>query len=239
MKNNYYSQYGEDKILSKIFKLHKGTCVEVGANDGVTFSNSLHFEKIGWQCVLVEPTPHLCETIKKTRKAQLFECACSSKEGESTFHYVKDHDLYSSIEENCTMATNITVENAEVIQTKVKTRTLDSILIEADVKKIDFITIDVEGHELSVLRGFNLEKWNPEIIIIEDNSDTMISEPSKLLREFGYTKFYRSGGNDWYAKHPWMILKKGNWEIKGIIKSILPLYVKKPVIDLLRKYIRK
>ena len=239
MINSYYSQYGEDKILSKIFETTNGTCVEIGANDGITYSNSLYFEKIGWQCVLVEPTPHLCELIKKTRTAKLFECACSSDEGEAVFHYVRDHDLYSSIEENCTMSTNIIIENAEVIQTKVKTRTLDSILEESGIKEIDFITIDVEGHELSVLQGFNIKRWSPKIIIIEDNTDTMISDSSKLIISSGYTKFYRSGGNDWYTKDVWKTLRRGNWEVKGLLKSVLPVYIKKPLINILRKYIYK
>ena len=56
----FHSQFDEDRILNGIFAgKSPGICVEVGANDGVHGSNTLFFEKLGWQCVLIEPNPML------------------------------------------------------------------------------------------------------------------------------------------------------------------------------------
>ena len=44
-----YSQFGEDVLLHRIFRKSAGVCVEVGAHDGITFSNSLFFEQLGWR----------------------------------------------------------------------------------------------------------------------------------------------------------------------------------------------
>ena len=236
MKNRlFFSQYGEDKILSDIFPQNTGICVEIGANDGKTYSNSLFFENRGWKCFLVEPTPHLCAIIRQTRTAKLFECACSSTEGEAVFNFMKDYDLYSSIEQNFTMSHAL--ESSQITQTKIKTRTLDSILDESSINHIDFITIDVEGHELSVLQGFTIEKYTPKIVIIEDDSDIVKSAVNNFMEEKGYTKFYRSGGNDWYAQDVYNIIKlTRKWQIKGLVKANTPLLIRKPLILTLRKF---
>jgi hypothetical protein len=60
-ESTFHSQFGEDQILARLFADTKvGTCVDVGAHDGIQLSNSYYFEQIGWHCVLVEPAPHLC-----------------------------------------------------------------------------------------------------------------------------------------------------------------------------------
>ena len=61
----YYSQFGEDRILDRLFRgKRKGFCVEVGANNGVDGSTTLHFEELGWDCILVEPNPTLCRELR-------------------------------------------------------------------------------------------------------------------------------------------------------------------------------
>ena len=49
------------------------------------------------------------------------------------------------------------------------TRTLDALLDETGLPQIDFITIDVEGHEMDVLQGLSLEKHRPRVVIFEEN----------------------------------------------------------------------
>ena len=85
--NTYFSQFGEDRILAGIFQGRRsGTCVEVGANDGVQGSTTLFFEKLGWNCILVEPNPDLCAEIKSKRSAVVIECAASNTRGSVTLH---------------------------------------------------------------------------------------------------------------------------------------------------------
>ena len=78
--------------------------------------------------------------------------------------------------------------------------TLDEILADAHIDRdIDFISIDVEGHEYEALEGFSLEKWKPSIMLIEDNSNFENNIVSTYLRRHGYVRFMRTGVNDWYA----------------------------------------
>jgi hypothetical protein len=64
--------------------------------------------------------------------------------------------------------------------------------------KIDFISIDTEGTELDVLKGFSIEKWNPKLLIIENNFED--PEIEEYLKQYKYKKDKRIGVNDFYIK---------------------------------------
>ncbi len=226
---NWYSQYGEDALLAKIFDKTKGLCVEVGANDGIKYSNTKHFEEIGWQCILIEPTPYLCSKIRKNRKGKLFECAASSAEGEMTLHVAEGHDLFSSLESCSTMAEELGRNQTIIKSVSVRIRPLDDMLEEASVDSIEFISIDVEGHEMAVLEGLDLNRWKPRVVLIEDKSDLDKTAVERHMTQYGYMRFYRSGGNDWYAKSRQIslffmlrMLIIGRAELRGLLKVLLP-----------------
>lgn len=226
---NWYSQYGEDALLAKIFDNITGLCVEVGANDGIKYSNTKHFEDAGWECILVEPTPILCRKIRENRKGRLFECAASSTEGEMTLHVAEGHDLFSSLEASSTMAEELCQQQVDIKSISVRVRPLNAILSEAGAKAIDFVSIDVEGHEMAVLGGFSLDLWQPSIVLIEDKSDLVITEVERHMAGHGYRRFYRSGGNDWYAKpgriSVYFMLRMvatGRARLRGLLKVWLP-----------------
>ncbi len=199
----FYSQFAEDKILSHIFKdKTQGTCVEVGANNGVDDSTSLYFEKLGWNCVLVEPNPYLCQEIRGARRAKLFEYAASNKSSLTTLHIVegssRSHGL-STISPNDEYVARVKTHRFSSRPIQVRTMTLDEILTKAEIAEIDFISIDVEGHEIEALEGFTLAKWKPKIMLIEGNSSAASKATSYYLKQFGYVKFLTTGVNDWYA----------------------------------------
>lgn len=200
----YYSQFGEDRYLSRIFGPKRdGFCVEVGANNGVDGSTTLYFENEGWTCVLIEPNPELCGTLRARREARIFECAASSSDGAATLHIAVGHDLAHSLSaigdegEARRLSRRHGLESRPI---EVKTRRLDDMLEEANLRSpIDFISIDVEGHEIEALRGFSPERWRPTVIIVEDNSVLWSGTVSAHLRTHGYVRFHRTGVNDWYA----------------------------------------
>ncbi len=201
----FYSQFGEDKILFDLFnKKTSGVCIEVGANNGIDGSTSFFFERVGWQCILVEPNPSLCHEMRKSRKSIIFSCAASSSRGTAVLDVVdgaERSDGLSTIspdEEYHARINNLGFVSRPVT---VQTMTLDEILSDAGISgKIDFVSIDVEGHELEVLKGFSLDRWKPSILLIEDNTCFESSIISDYLKsEYGYVRFLRTGVNDWYA----------------------------------------
>jgi hypothetical protein len=81
----------------------------------------------------------------------------------------------------------------------VRKKTLDQILRECDFPAVDYITIDVEGHEMEVLKGFSLDVYKPRVVIIEDNSKCSDYTVKHYMQMKGYVHFRRTGVNDWYA----------------------------------------
>ena len=99
----------------------------------------------------------------------------------------------------------------------VPVRTLDSILEEAGCPTaFDFLSIDVEGHEIEVLRGFDIGRWRPRLILLEDHV-TDLSKHQYLLAA-GYRIIRRYDNNGWYVprdsfatcqwRDRWEILRK-------------------------------
>jgi FkbM family methyltransferase len=196
----FFAQFGEDRILDEIFgHCGFGTCVEVGANDGVTDSMTYHFELLGWTCVLLEPIPELFLKIVGNRKCISHNCAASSSEGEMTLSLAEGVPSMSTLELTRDRRASISQAGGKLKDIKVRTRTLDSILAESCISNIDFISIDVEGHEMEVLKGFSIEKYCPRIVLIEDNSNTSDPTIPDFMKSKGYLIFKRTGVNDWYA----------------------------------------
>jgi Methyltransferase FkbM domain len=99
----------------------------------------------------------------------------------------------------------------------VPVRTLDSILEEAGApEKFEFLSLDVEGHEIEVLRGFDLARWRPRLILLEDHVADLSRH--RYLSAAGYRIIRRYDSNGWYvpkesALRPgwterWQILRK-------------------------------
>jgi FkbM family methyltransferase len=193
----FYAQYEEDKALARIFaRTAQGSCLEVGANDGVHLSNTYYFEQRGWRCILVEPNRECCAKIRAWRNALLFECAASGSDGSATLHVGSgSDDVYSSLD-----AQHLPEHRERYRPVVVAVRTLDAILEEAGVASLDFVTIDVEGHESQALQGFTLGRWRPRLVLLEDSSDMADPAVERHMRAAGYFRFWRSGGNDWYRR---------------------------------------
>lgn len=201
----YYSQFGEDRFLLAFFGGdYRGQCVEVGANDGVYGSTTLALENAGWACTLVEPNPDLARQLREKRVGTVMECAAGAEEGVASLYIASGAphaDGVSAISSDEDAARQrIETYGFQARRIEVPVRTLDSILAESGVKPgIDFVSIDVEGHELAALQGFDLAYWKPRILLIEDNSWFADETITRYLAARLYVPFQRTGVNDWYA----------------------------------------
>ena len=123
---------------------------------------------------------------------------------------------------------------------RVPVRTLDSILEEAgSPAAFDFLSIDVEGHEIEVLQGFDLARWRPRLVMIEDH----VADLSKhrYLNAAGYRIIRRYENNGWYVPRDsavacrwadrWEILRKYYLALPFRMLRNLSRQVRKPVRD--------
>lgn len=81
---------------------------------------------------------------------------------------------------------------------EVPIRTLDDILVESHAPQpIDFLSIDVEGHETEVLRGLDISRWRPRPILVEDHVSNLSTH--RFMKSIGYRLVRRIEFNGWYV----------------------------------------
>ena len=197
----YYSQHGEDRALWDFFRGQSGgVCVEVGGFDGETFSNTLTFEEQGWRAIIVEPMPHFALKIQARRPgATLFACAAGAAPGEAELVIAHGVEALSTITAEAGHLARIRKMGGQMEEVQVQVRTLDAMLTEAGVAKIDFITIDVEGGELTVLAGFDLDRWQPRVVILENANGKRCGTLQDAMMRRGYHYLTSTGCNEWYV----------------------------------------
>ena len=124
----------------------------------------------------------------------------------------------------------------------VPVRTLDDLLEEAAAPTpVDFVSIDVEGHEVEVLSGFDLARWRPRLILVEDHVTNLATH--RFLTRAGYRLIRRTGLNGWYvprSKATWIGLGWfGWWQIARKYYFALPIRMLRDRKRRLRDWLRK
>ncbi len=185
----------EKQLVWKFFgQKAGGTFVEVGANDPVAGSQTWLLEQNGWRGVLVEPQSAHCEKLRQQRKnSKVFQAACSSPANEGEMDLmIAAHDGAS------TLQPQRDTHGIRFVGTeRVKVTTLDRVLNEARVEKVDFLSLDVEGHEIEVMRGLDFDRFKPALILIEDGVRDLSKH--RFLKSRGYKLVKRTSLNNWYV----------------------------------------
>jgi len=189
-----FPDLAEDRLKAEFFNaLPHGYFVEVGANEPQHGSQSWPFEQAVWTGILVEPQPALAERLHQTRRARVVAAACSSPGNAGSMMTLYLSGPHSSLKPELAVAGVVPEATIEV-----PTRTLDDILAEAGAPSpLDFVSIDVETHELDVLRGFDLARWRPRLLLIEDHVTSLATH--RYLTRAGYRLIRRTGLNGWYV----------------------------------------
>lgn len=185
----------EDELVWQSFNRRKeGFFVEVGANEPRTGSQTWFLEQQGWRGILIEPQARLCGSLREARpRSTVLQVACGAPghPAEMPF-YIATAPSKSSLVKNLIEATT-TYAQTEMV----KIMTLDAVLAELGNPHLDFVSIDVEGTQLDVLRGFDLRRHCPELLLMEDHLYHL--KVHRYLRRQGYRLVKRTGLNNWYV----------------------------------------
>ena len=180
MPVEFRSQCGEDLFLHEL--LVEGTpggalggfFIEVGGYEGYTFAATYALEALGWTGLVIEPVPELYEACRRRRPGSRVERAALSRRGSSgtaRFAHVsgsgRRYDALSHLVEKAEGPTK-RVPKAGVTMIEAPLTTMDDLLREHR-GPIDVAVIDVEGGELDLLDGFDLERFRPRVLLVEDH----------------------------------------------------------------------
>jgi len=172
-----HSQCGEDKFLNDNYFHNKknGKYIELGALDGVLYSNTKFFEdSLKWSGVLIEPHPNAFKSLQNNRNNNyLFNDLVSSETDELKFRFFcNDHIAVSGVEKTLPQQHFDNWFNHPYIKCKqqkiisIKPRTLTEIVKSTDISHFDLLSLDVEGHEYEVLKSWDFS-IPIDVILIE------------------------------------------------------------------------
>lgn len=178
-----YSQNDEEKYILDYFNGFIGTLIDIGANDGKTFSNSKALIDLGWTAFLYEPSPSAylaCKSLYSgNKKVKVINKAVTDSHGEMTFYDSAD-TLLSSLKKELS-------DRSPSKEIKVK------CIPYSDVKAVaDFITIDAEGMDFIILKQIDLS--NVKMICIEHGNSFEI-EAREYCETFGMKQLLRNFEN--------------------------------------------
>jgi FkbM family methyltransferase len=198
-----YAQQAEDVRLARVFRDRSdGFYIDVGAAHPVHDSVTKYFYDAGWTGIDIEPSAAAAALLRQDRPRNLvLELACSNAEGEATLY---DTDVVGWATLDADMADHVrSVRAADATARRVPVRTLTSICAEHVTRQIDFLKVDVEGHEAAVLRGADFTRWRPAVVVVEATKPHTTApthhEWEGLLTDAGYVFAAFDGINRFYV----------------------------------------
>ena len=159
-----YSNWGIDLLIKDILKnqKEKGIYIDVGSHHPLINNNTYILYKRGWKGINIDLDFNSIDMFNYFRpKDHNIQIALSNKIGFTDLYFFHNRSAKNTI-------TKSRGKGAKSIK-RVKTDTLNNIIKNSKIntKKIDFLSIDVEGNELNVLKGLNFKNYRPKIISIE------------------------------------------------------------------------
>lgn len=199
----YYSEFGLDRYIKHNYfqnNSYSGIIVEVGAAHPSFMSNSKYFRDNNWRSICVEPNPKFVQQ-HRDHGSEIYPYACANYNGISTF-----------VISNGTWAEEFSGMSFSAIQIRydisrynhthtvigVNVITLDTLMESLKIDSIDILSIDVCGWELEVMEGFDTNRYEPKIIILDNLNHNKKYE--EYMHQQGYIRKIKLGSNYIYEK---------------------------------------
>ena len=195
-----YAQEGEDIVLRRILgRRDRGFYVDVGAHHPRRFSNTYLFYKSGWNGINVEPNPASIRHFRRERPRDInLQVGISEVPGLATYYEFDEPALNTFDRETVEHRLRDTPYRL-VRSTEVPLRRLDEVLrahLPTD-RAIDFLTVDVEGSDLSVLKSNDWTLFRPACVLAEvlhaDSLEQVLGgDVARFMQERGYVLFAKT-----------------------------------------------
>ncbi len=198
----YYAQNREDLILESFFgDIKTGFYVDVGACHPDVASVTKRFYLKSWRGINIEPQTNLFKLFERDRKKDInLNIGISNKDTILTLRsYVNNQGLSTIAPELQGKYEEVSGNKTEEYEDlSIKVTTLASVFNTHKVTSIQFLKVDVEGHEYEVLSGNDWEKFRPEVLCVEQRIFKH-KDWRALLKDNGYEQVFFDGLNEYYA----------------------------------------
>ena len=196
-----YSQFGEDVIAQHYLTgIERGTYVDVGCCYPVRASNTYAFYQKGWRGICIDANPESQAAFEEHRPEDVFVHAGIAEQEDERAYYRFSSPVYNTFDRS--RADRVIAKNKPSArflgETKVRLSRLSAVLDRhGSPKKIDLMSIDVEGLEISVIRSNDFAKYRPRLLICElickSVADALSSEVSRTMTALGYRLIAATG----------------------------------------------
>jgi len=226
LKLDFKAQFAQGLMAYLFFKGKKeGFFIDIGANNGYNGNATLWAEQLGWQGICAEPQKDIFEQLRKNRRCTLVNRAISNKtQNNVEFILFPEKNYRSGIASTMTDEHIIEAKTlSSMSSTTVDTITFNEMMIDfPNLRYIDFLKIDTEGHEQQVLQSIDFNKYSFGFITIETEED---SEVAKFTEQQGYKKLLVAGSD--------VIFVPTEYKIKQIC-HLFPFSARNIYIDMMK-----
>lgn len=226
----YFSQDGQDRFVADLLNHKKnGVFIDIGAFDGIDFSNSYFFEKgLSWSGICIEPNITIFKKLQTNRNCICLNCCVGEATGVNQFLSVTGYavmlsGLLSMFDrrhlERIDEAIKVHGGTKEILDIPVLP--LETILENHKIEIVDYCNIDVEGGELGVLKSINFSKVKIKLFSIENNYGE--KEVQQFLKLHGYRLIAKLGADEFYelnSKRYLLMLKLEFRKFKNYLNAL-------------------
>lgn len=203
-----YASHGQDLFIAETLLPHvaEGVFVEVGANDGVTLSNTCYFERdLNWTGIAVEPLPGTYQRLVENRRCHTVQGCVSDAEGEAQFLEITgDCEMLSGLvgkydaQHRRRIRRNLKRHQGTSRQITVPCYTLESLLDQHDVHHVHYLSVDTEGGEIDILHSIDFGRIEIDVVSVENNYfDAALST---YMQAHGYSLAAIAGVDEIYCR---------------------------------------
>jgi FkbM family methyltransferase len=190
-KIEFRSQCGEDAVIwDALAQPLDGFYIEVGAFDGYNYSATYALDCIGWSGLLVEPIPERARQCRERRPdARVVHAALGRRDAAGSTAFCITDDQFGGMLSHL-HADSRNARKMEGTSKRTVTVPLTSMneLLKSHAGDIDAVVLDVEDTETDVLDGFDLDRFRPKLMIIEDETTVPETAISMYMSRAPYTQ---------------------------------------------------
>ena len=194
-----YAQEGEDMVLSRIFSdKNKGFYVDVGAHHPMRFSNTYSFYKRRWHGINIEPNPDFFNFFTRYRPRDInLNCGIAKEKGNLEY-YMFDEPALNTFDGEVLKSRILNTPYKHTKTIYIDVMPLADLLEQhmPDDVKIDFLSIDVEGLDLEVIKSNDWQKYRPSWVLVEqlklEDIEDLDFEIHHHMKSNGYVLFAKT-----------------------------------------------